>query len=167
MAGVSARGWACGPCPHPWADPPIQNRRIRRCGDGLEPVPLQHSSPVRIVGSEPGPRCLSQPWAPSPHHVGVGACALPPMLQGCGVAQRQPGGRRHDRALIHQGAQSRERRTLATRPPQVRAVRRRLQGVAGVWQLCQKLNGLGVHTQAWREGQRWYDRRLTCEGSLP
>jgi hypothetical protein len=30
-----------------WADTPIQNRRPRRCGGGLEPIPLQHSSQVR------------------------------------------------------------------------------------------------------------------------
>jgi hypothetical protein len=91
MACVSARRRSCGPCIHHWVDPPIQNRRIRRCGGSLEPVPLQRASPVRPAGSEHGPRCLSQPWVPSPHHVGVRTCAVPPVLQGCGVVQRQPG----------------------------------------------------------------------------
>src|SRR5262245_1145837 len=51
MVGVDALLQVCRPCPPHWADPPIQNRRSRRCGGGLEPVPLQHSSPVRPAGS--------------------------------------------------------------------------------------------------------------------
>ena len=82
MACVDARLWACGPRTHHWADPPIQNRRIRRCGGGLEPVLLQRSSPVRPAGSDQELRCPSQPWWPSPHHVGVITRALPPVLQG-------------------------------------------------------------------------------------
>src|SRR5262245_6134641 len=60
---------AFGPLTRNWADTPIQNRQPRRCGGGLEHV---------------SSRAL--------------ACALPPVLQCCGMVQRQPGdGRRHDR----------------------------------------------------------------------
>jgi hypothetical protein len=43
----------------------------------------------------------SRPFVATQHHGGVLARALPPVLKGCGVVQRQPGGgRRHDRGPI-------------------------------------------------------------------
>jgi hypothetical protein len=90
-----------GQCTRKWADPPIQNRRIRRCGGGLEHVPLRRSSPVRTEERDHGPRCPSRPFVTSQHHVGVFACALPPVLKCCGVVQRQPGdGRCHNRGAV-------------------------------------------------------------------
>jgi len=43
---------ACGRCPRNWAPPPIQNRRLRRCGGGLEPVPWSCSLPVASGAQE-------------------------------------------------------------------------------------------------------------------
>ena len=54
MSCVYALLRAFGPFTRHWADPPIQNRRLRRCGGGLEPVLLQRSSPVRTAGRELG-----------------------------------------------------------------------------------------------------------------
>src|SRR4029434_6309977 len=65
--------------------------RLRRCGGGLEPVPLQRSSPVRPAGSAAHARCPSQPGVPSPPLVEVLACALSLVLQGCGGGERPSG----------------------------------------------------------------------------
>src|SRR5215467_11665548 len=92
---------AC-PLTRHWADPPIQNRRIRRCEGGLEHVPLQRSSLGESREESHGPRCPSRPCVTSPHHVGVIPCALPPVLKCSRVVQRRPGSdRRHDRGLTH------------------------------------------------------------------
>ena len=74
-----------------WADPPIQNRRIRRCGGGLEHVLLQCSLHARIERRDYGPRCSSRPFVTSQHHVRALARALSPRLKCCGVVQRKPG----------------------------------------------------------------------------
>src|SRR4030095_10790698 len=41
---VYARGRACGPFARNWADTPIYNGQLRRCGGGLEDVPWQRLS---------------------------------------------------------------------------------------------------------------------------
>jgi hypothetical protein len=164
----------------------------------------QRSSPVRPAGREPGRAA----WLSHGGPLRIPSEFSPALYRRCGRAvawsRGSWEGRRQDRDLPPQGEQSRARRTLATRPPQVCAVgedckgwrgvckqasRRRCQG-GGAEEACWSsqalrgstrwnafeaclanpfriLNGLGVHTQAWREGQRWYDRRLTCEARLP
>jgi hypothetical protein len=93
-------GRAFGRFSRNWADPPVPNRRTRRCERGLGYVSLQRISPVRTEGSDHGACIPSRPFVTSQHHVGALARTLPPVLQCCGMVQRQPGdGRRHDRGL--------------------------------------------------------------------
>src|SRR5262245_16943666 len=80
MSCVSALLRAFGPFARHWADTPRQNRRSRRCGGGLEHVPLPHTSPVRTEGREHGPCLPSRPCVTSQHHVGVFTRTWPPRL---------------------------------------------------------------------------------------
>src|SRR5215813_6434559 len=62
-------------CACNWADPPIQNRRIRRCGGGLAHVPSYSSSKVRTEGRDHGSHWPSRPFVISQDHIGILACA--------------------------------------------------------------------------------------------
>jgi len=68
--------------------------QIGKSADAEEAWSMYHGSaypPVRTEGSDHGPCVPSRPCVTSQPHVGVLACALPPVLQCCGVVQRQPG----------------------------------------------------------------------------
>jgi hypothetical protein len=79
---------AFGQFPCNWAHTPIQNRRLRRCGEGLDHISLHCPSHVRTEGRDHGSRSPSRLFVTFQHHIGVFAHILPPMLKCCSVVQR-------------------------------------------------------------------------------